>query len=490
MKVFLYCVIPGLTILLCFLGKDIELPKGMQEKGVSRLLLKASIFIYQNIYLRLFRKRQMTWENDVRANLSMLSHKKNIEELETAYYIRKISLLLVMLLSGSFLSMMVYFSSENEKVLDQSGRIARNESGGGDQSLLVEARNDDGEVLGEFAIDISEQMYTKDEANALFEEASKEVEIKVFENNESPDHVTRKLNLVKKLDGYPFSISWELDNYSAVSYDGEIRESEIGTDGELVTLTATYSYDENTWQQVLYANVYPKSLSDVELRIAQIKELIKIADESTRYEKSMTLPEEYEGSKIGWSEKKEDNSLFIMILMLIGGAAAFVMKDKELKKAVDDRNNQMLLEYPQFVSKLVLYMGAGMTVRSVFEKLSKDYLTRRKEGAPENFMYEELSRSVRELSGGMSETKVYESFGKRCGSQQYTRLSTLLSQNLRKGNSELLGLLKEESDKAFEARLDKARKAGEEAGTKLLLPMIIMLLIVMIIIMIPAYMTF
>ena len=34
------------------------------------------------------------------------------------------------------------------------------------------------------------------------------------------------------------------------------------------------------------------------------------------------------------------------------------------------------------------------------------------------------------------------------------------------------------------------RKAGEEAGTKLLLPMIIMLVIVMIVIMIPAYMAF
>ena len=62
--------------------------------------------------------------------------------------------------------------------------------------------------------------------------------------------------------------------------------------------------------------------------------------------------------------------------------------------------------------------------------------------------------------------------------------------NIRKGNSELLSLLSEESKKAFEERMEKVRKTGEEAGTKLLMPMIIMLVIVMIMIMIPAYMAF
>ena len=62
--------------------------------------------------------------------------------------------------------------------------------------------------------------------------------------------------------------------------------------------------------------------------------------------------------------------------------------------------------------------------------------------------------------------------------------------NLRKGNSELFNQLEEESNKAFEERLAAVRKKGEEAGTKLLMPMILMLIIVMVVIMIPAYMTF
>ena len=42
----------------------------------------------------------------------------------------------------------------------------------------------------------------------------------------------------------------------------------------------------------------------------------------------------------------------------------------------------------------------------------------------------------------------------------------------------------------MELRKDTARKLGEEAGTKLLVPMIMMLIVVMMMITIPAYLGF
>ena len=106
------------------------------------------------------------------------------------------------------------------------------------------------------------------------------------------------------------------------------------------------------------------------------------------------------------------------------------------------------------------------------------------------YLYEELRRMTYGMESGVAEARVYEQFGLRCGIQQYTRLCTLLTQNLRKGSNDLLRLLEEESGKAFAERVDLARKRGEEAGTKLLVPMMLLLGIVMIIIMIPAYTAF
>ena len=95
-----------------------------------------------------------------------------------------------------------------------------------------------------------------------------------------------------------------------------------------------------------------------------------------------------------------------------------------------------------------------------------------------------------ELQVGRSETEAYDHFGKRCQLQPYIRLSALLSQNIRKGSNDLLRMLRQEADSAFAERKSLAKKLGEEAGTKLLLPMMMMLCVVMVIIMIPAYFSF
>ena len=78
----------------------------------------------------------------------------------------------------------------------------------------------------------------------------------------------------------------------------------------------------------------------------------------------------------------------------------------------------------------------------------------------------------------------------RTGRQDCARLSAMLVQNLKKGNAALLSRLKEEGDKALQEDLNLRRKKGEEAGTRLLVPMIMMMAIVMVLVMVPAFQSF
>ena len=73
---------------------------------------------------------------------------------------------------------------------------------------------------------------------------------------------------------------------------------------------------------------------------------------------------------------------------------------------------------------------------------------------------------------------------------RYRRLSFLLAVHLKQGNGQLLVMLSEEAEGALEDRRNMARKAGEEAGTRLLLPMMVMLVVVMFLILVPAYLDF
>ena len=138
----------------------------------------------------------------------------------------------------------------------------------------------------------------------------------------------------------------------------------------------------------------------------------------------------------------------------------------------------------------MLYLGAGLSVRSTFIRLGEEYTKRREEGLSEQGAYEEILLVCRELASGVPEAEAYADFGQRCRSRQYTRLSAILAQNLKKGNQELLSVMQQEAKASFEERQNTARKLGEEAETKLLLPMIMMLAITMLIIIIPAYYSF
>ena len=93
------------------------------------------------------------------------------------------------------------------------------------------------------------------------------------------------------------------------------------------------------------------------------------------------------------------------------------------------------------------------------------------------------------MDSGIAESESYENFGRRCDVQMYIKFGALLSQNLRKGTKGMTQLLKIESVQAFEERKARAKRLGEEAGTKLLLPMFLMLAVVLVIVIVPAFLS-
>ena len=128
-----------------------------------------------------------------------------------------------------------------------------------------------------------------------------------------------------------------------------------------------------------------------------------------------------------------------------------------------------------------------MTIRGAFQKIAGDYEAKQESRDRQSPAYEEVLYLCRELNAGVSEGVAYEHFGRRTGLQEYIKFCALLTQNLKRGNSTLLERLREEADKAAQERLQQSKKMGEEAGTKLLVPMVLMLAVVMAMIMIPAF---
>ena len=69
-------------------------------------------------------------------------------------------------------------------------------------------------------------------------------------------------------------------------------------------------------------------------------------------------------------------------------------------------------------------------------------------------------------------------------------MSALLEQSRKNGGKQLRTSLELEMVSAFEQRKNYAKKLGEEAGTRLLFPLLMMLGVVMIMIVVPAFLEF
>lgn len=159
---------------------------------------------------------------------------------------------------------------------------------------------------------------------------------------------------------------------------------------------------------------------------------------------------------------------------------------QKASEALKIRKNRLLQDYPEILEQFSLLIGAGMTVKSAWYKIVDNY-QERKDRCGKRPAYEEMVRTCFEMQGGVPEGESYENFGKRCQTQEYMRLGLLLSQNQRKGTRGITELLSLEAIHAFEDRKARAKRKGEETGTKLLVPMIMMLAVVLVIVIVPAF---
>lgn len=421
-------------------------------------------------------------ENKLRTLQPQIAAEKQVRE----HYLSLYSLVLTIVFAGDLLCLAAWLGAHSNAKLIDGSYLPRNAYGEGDVEVGLKA-----EIPGiqEEIFDylVEERKLTEEEVEKSYEEAVLLLPEAVLGGNTSLEDVRQDLELVSGLDGYPFQISWESDAYSLVNTDGTVHNEEL-TVGEIVTLTAGFCYEDWVRELQLHVQVNPVVYTPQEAIRLRIEELIREREESTKNREVMVLPEQVGTEPVIWQEIIEDSSGYLLLLALFAAGVLYWGRGRELDQKLEARKRELLLDYPEIVSKLALYMGAGMTIRNAFLKMGEDY--KKQKGTRKKYVYEEVLMTCYELQGGRSETEAYDHFGKRCQVQSYIRLSALLSQNLRKGSNDLLRMLRQEADNAFAERRNLAKKLGEEAGTKLLLPMMMMLCVVMVIIMIPAYFSF
>ncbi|MGN1022917.1 MAG: hypothetical protein ACI4OJ_05415 [Lachnospiraceae bacterium] len=483
-RLYVYLALTGAMLLfLLFCARE------PVERGNAGLLAlpfrKAAARLLRSKHLRRFLPGQFRRQERIWQQLRLLDPSSGRREAENLCIEQLANALLVLFLAD-LLAIFVFVGTERSAEL--SGReIARNGYGGDTKQVTLQA----GPSEETFDLAVYARRYTKEQANALEQELAPKLRNLILGDNPDLLHVRNNLNLVRKVEGYPFRISWSATSYAHLDTDGTVNAEDISLGGsESLVLTATLSLDGTHWEERFPVVLLPQELDEKQAFQKSVEQAAKEAEEESRSGEKVVLPEQAEGTPLSWQQVLSDDSLPVFLL----GAAAAVLVCaggyRDLAKKVKRREQELARDYPQLVTKLVLFLGTGMAMRNVFRRIGDDYLAKRKKGGEKQYVYEEILVLCHELENGVPEGAAYSKFGSRCGLRCYTRLCSLLVQNLRKGNAELLQRLQEEADSAMEQRKDAARKLGEEAGTKLLVPMILMLVVVMVMITVPAYLGF
>lgn len=451
-------------------------------KGVKSCFIRMVGRYYRKTAARFKFKKNIA----VKEALSQLYPLKDQEILYEEHQVKKLCIACGIIFIGIVSVVCLRLCSQTNGRLTEGAQLIRNEWGAGDYSVTLQAENADREWQEEISIQVAERQFTEEERILILDEAERILPELIKGKNTDLQHVESDLFLPSGLENYPVNIIWR-SNSIRMEDSGVIDRTGLFKGGEWAELTAELSCGQE--KRVIVYEVYllPEQISDEEAFFRELEEVILTAEDETNADQEWQLPLELNGQKISWRERKEDMSIPIFLIVLMGALAVAGGMDKDLENGCKDRRKQLLTEYPDFLSKLRLYLSAGMTTKAAFYKLAEDY---NRKSVKRNYLFEELQLACNRFRNGVSEEKVYLDWGKRCVEIRYRRLSLLLCSHLKIGNGQLLRELEAEEESAREERKHHARKLGEEAGVKLLFPMLLQLLVVLFLILIPAYLDF
>lgn len=334
-----------------------------------------------------------------------------------------------------------------------------------------------------YLLEVDPVFPTKEEAESYLEEA-----IKLIEKDFAK--VDEKIALKDEyLDG-KVKAEWSFFPFGVIDAEGNINRDKLYEEENVIQAQVELNCGNyEKFYEFSFVLNKPQE-SETETLLREIESQIEQQME-TEGNDSLKLPTQINGQAVVWSEKREYLTPQILLLEGLAVVLIWVFSRKKQQEDQKKRIAKMEEDYPDIVNQLALLLGAGMTARQAWNRLGSLYVFYRKsQMVKEKPVYEAILRMNGRFAEGESERAVYQQFCEEIPASCYHKLMRILLGSLEKGTKGVEIRLEEESRRAFEQRILLAKKRGEEASTKMLIPLMLMMMIVMGIVMLPALIQF
>ena len=323
---------------------------------------------------------------------------------------------------------------------------------------------------------------------SVFDDAFDAIKEQILGENESLENVQNNLSLVSSTI-YGIRAVWKSLTPELMDDFGAIQIEEIPQEGVIAQLQVKLSYSMYEQYYTLDVRLMPPK-KDAQYYLTLLTKQLKDDNENTKTDTAVMLPDTVAGKKLTYKIVHTKPIRMIPVLLLFLPFALYEIGRQKQKEAYQNRNHQLVYDYPNFVFELGLMIQCGLTVRMAWNRLIAEYeATQSKCGGPKRYLFEEMLVTRNQIEAGENEAAAYGAFGRRCKEHCYLQLGSSLEQNIRQGISGLERLLDQELTQALEQRKNQALQEGERMETKMLFPMFLLLGLVMAILIIPAFMS-
>lgn len=341
---------------------------------------------------------------------------------------------------------------------------------------------------------LEERRLTSEERRKIYKRFFNKLKKEMAGSNPSLRKVSTALNLPENIDGYPFEIVYEFPEDGYIHLDGTLNEEmQLKLkDGEkyntYITVTARYRDYKDSRKYGI--SIIPRKSSSKTGLFYEVKKYLKAEEKKTPYENYVKVPSSYKKVKI---QEKQDGGTVPGIAVLFTMICLFIPVHNYLKIREEAEKCQKEAErdFPVIVHLLTLYMGAGLSFFSAVKRIGHSYRQQKESNYVQGkYAFEKILLMEQHMNNGMSQKEACQIWGTQFKTDMYQKLSLILIQSFTKGSREAAMLMEMEEREAFRKRVDRAKKEGEEASTRLLFPMILLLGQVMLLVMYPALMRF
>ena len=371
---------------------------------------------------------------------------------------------------------------KNENSWDQK-TVYRNSFGEGESQEKLTFVLPDTKERYTYTLNLSERILSKEEEKETLQRAKQEIQDTFPGANKSMQSISEDVVMKQEYQNGMVFAEWEMSCPELIGGDGRIVFSNLKTETQTAEAVIHLTCGETKEDFTFSFRVKRPMESKEETLCRQINEYIGT---QKQWEEAVMLPEQIGTTAITWQKQREFKGVAVMCLGILAAITVYyALNEAEVRKQ-SMRRRKLLLEYPELVNQLALLLRAGMTIQRAFRKINERPYVK---GKNISYIRLEIEHMLMDIDNGKSERHAFLELSNRCEIWPYRKLVTLLLSSQKYGNQKLATMLEKEADEMFLARKNEAKKLGEEAGTKLLFPMMILMLLVMGMIMVPAFMT-